>query len=97
MADQGRPNDCGKPLWQIRASRLIIEVIPPTRAPISIRLIINEPLEGKLGFLPPCVISRGLVQAQESTGQESHSFRRVTLLDPQQGTQIQDETTDTLL
>src|SRR5215472_2379418 len=50
MADQRRPDDCGNALRQVKSSRLIIEVVSPTSAAVSLRLIINEPLEGKLGL-----------------------------------------------
>src|SRR4051812_36808166 len=72
-------------------------MVAPGGATVTRGLVFDQPLQGGFGLCPPRRVSRRLMEPHETSRQESHSLRRLALLDTKRGTQVDRETTDCLL
>ena len=75
MADQRGPYNRRHSLRQVKGSGLVIEVVAPACAAISLRLVIDEPLKDKVRPIFPNLIVSQSVETNEPAREKPHALR----------------------
>src|SRR5208337_1047055 len=91
------PHDGWNTFGKVEPAGLIVKMISPACSGITAGFVIDQPPKCILGFIRPNFISDSLVQANETLGQESHAFARMTLGNTQHGPQVDRKTAHSLL
>jgi hypothetical protein len=71
-------------------------MIAPAGSTVTRGLVFDQPFQGGFSFGLPLRVSSCLMEPNETSRQETHSFRRPVLLYAQRGTEIEWKTTDPL-
>ena len=64
MADQRGPHHGRHILGQVKASGLIIKMVAPACSAVPLGLIFNQPLQGELCLITPCLIAGTLREGE---------------------------------
>src|SRR5208283_6051658 len=78
-------------------SRLVIEMIAPAGATITLGLVLDQPLQSRFRFVLPGRVTRGHVKTQETSGQKAHPLGGTAPINSQQGAEVHREPAHSLL
>src|SRR5580704_6392347 len=91
------PNDRRNAFGQIKTARLIVEVVPPASARISLGFVLDQPLECSPRFITPGFITGYVFEPHETAGDIAHPFRGSARGNSEQWPHVQRETAYSLL